>query len=109
MNDILTNSKSYSERRFDPNKSVTALALCVLLNPYPVLSPPLPSSTRSNIFNKYPWESGSYTNSNLPLVDYSDLQKVSILKNFAVSLVTNMQDIPPEFAMVLDEHFWELV
>jgi len=31
------------------------------------------------------------------------------LKEFIEKLVNNQEDLPPEFAKVIDEHFWELL
>jgi hypothetical protein len=95
-----------------------ALALSLLLNSYPT-----PNIIFSNIHAKsylgaYQWENnaanvttGTYLTfkSELQSLDYTDIQKLNILQDFARDLVSNMQDIPVSFAEVLDESFWDLI
>jgi hypothetical protein len=41
--------------------------------------------------------------------NYTDEEKLEILANLAANLTANTQDIPPEFATVLSENFWDLI
>lgn len=41
--------------------------------------------------------------------DYTDKQKEVILKDFSKKLLSNMKDIPFDFAQILADNFWDLV
>ena len=43
------------------------------------------------------------------IVDYTDEEKLTILKDFATKLISNIHDTPSEFAEILSENFWELI
>ena len=43
------------------------------------------------------------------IVDYTDGEKLTILKDFATKLISNIHDTPSEFAEILSENFWELI
>ena len=34
---------------------------------------------------------------------------IEIIHNFAVNLLDNIEDIPPEFSEAVDAHFWDLI
>jgi hypothetical protein len=48
-------------------------------------------------------------NKNTVAEDYTDKEKLEILKDFAIKLTSGMKDVPVDFARILHENFWELV
>ena len=38
-----------------------------------------------------------------------ETEKKEIIENFAKNLIENQQDLPPECAKVLNDHFWDLI
>ena len=42
-------------------------------------------------------------------IDYTDKEKEVILKDFHIRLLSNMKPIPPEFAQILYDNFWDLI
>ena len=49
------------------------------------------------------------SNTGPDLAGQSIADQLAILQEFHSKLVDNMQDLPPEFGKLMDEHFWELV
>jgi hypothetical protein len=45
----------------------------------------------------------------IDIKDYTDKEKEVILKDFSNKLLSNIKDIPPEFAKILYDNFWELI
>ena len=41
--------------------------------------------------------------------DYTDKEKEVILKDFSNRLLSNMKPIPPDFAKILYDNFWDLI
>ena len=36
-------------------------------------------------------------------------EQVAIIHRFASNLIENIEDFPPEYSEIIDEHFWELI
>lgn len=54
----------------------------------------------------YPWEEGYIPSE----TDFSpSFNGVEAIQMFAMNLLEEMIDIPPEFSQVIDENFWDLV
>jgi hypothetical protein len=87
---------------------VTLTAASLQFLNVPQLSSPLTENYRIpklKLIN-YSWEEG-YMPSIMEY--YSSEQKIEIIQNFAINLVKEIEDIPPEFSKVIDEDFWDLV
>jgi len=55
---------------------------------------------------RYSWEDNCTPSA---IADYTDEEKLTILKDFATKLISNIHDVPSEFAEILSENFWELI
>ncbi len=54
----------------------------------------------------YSWEEGYMEQ----VPEYiSSEQEIIIIQNFAINLIKEIKDIPPEFSKVIEDNFWELV
>lgn len=96
-------------RSFILPSSLTAITLASCFYSMPKNLPAIPNNTESRIplVQSRPWEN-NYTPSSMA-IDYSDTEKLNILKSFTKNLMSNTQDIPNEFAKILSEQFWELI
>ena len=104
MIDLLSTSSSYSPLVFILPYSLTLATMTNIPNIQLINSNM--NSSLIPLVQRYSWED-TYTPSTI--VDYSDEEKLSILKDFAAKLTLNMYGVPSEFAEILSENFWELI
>ncbi len=104
MIDLLTTSSSYSPLVFILPYSLTLTTVTCIPNIHSINSNM--DSSLIPLVQRYSWED-NYTPS--AIVDYTDEEKLTILKDFAAKLISNMHDVPSEFAEILSENFWELI
>jgi hypothetical protein len=106
MPDLLSERSSYTGKTFIFPYSLTLISLLNNSIPYNLHSMPEEAKMFTPLVQTHPWEE-SYVP--VSLIDYSDKEKMDILKSFAANLMSDMQDIPVEFAKVLNDNFWELL
>ncbi len=106
MPDLLSAHSSYSAISFIFPYSLTLMSIVNNPMPYNFHSMPDLGTALAPLVQNHPWEE-AYKPS--IIIDYSDEEKLSILQDFTVKLMSNMHDMPSEFAEILSDNFWELI
>lgn len=93
-----------TEIKYSIPTSITTAALCLAAvidqDQIPQENYSLPNATIKQRF----WEE-QYVPSN----SWDDYKKIATIHTFAVTLLKDSEDIPEEFARVINEDFWEII
>lgn len=90
---------------------VSAALIVILSNGVPVsgysniINPPSPSNCQVDHGLSYLTEPYSI----IPKSSLFENEEINIMHGFASNLIENIEDLPPEYSEIIDEHFWELI